>query len=334
MAKIRGFERGFMAIHLLNLGRELGFFEVLHEATNGITVSDMASKLGVHEPYLKIWCQTAYHFEVLDCDDQGRFKFQPFLDEILGDKTSFKNYLGNISLDIFVGQGMKDAPDYFRSGDQMEIYQSPEISQMAYQGSKNIYLVYLFMIFPKNETLDQLFKSGIRFMDIGCGDGGLIVQLAQNFQNSLFAGVNPDPFGIEEAQKKIDQANLSDRVSVQNIRGENLTAENEFDVVNMTLTLHEIIPPTLRPDVLKAAFRALKPGGYLLILDFPYPSNLKEFRDPHYEAGIFDQFYESVMGTVHLSTDQQTELLSQIGFKDIQRVSIGKGMFEFVTATK
>ncbi len=333
MAKIRGFEKGFMATHLINLGREMGFFEVLNEAKEGISVFDLASKLGVHGPYLKVWCETAYYFEILDCDDQSRYKLQPFLDEVLGDKSSFKNYLETISLDISVGEGFKDAPGYFQSGDQMETYHTPEMSQMFYKGTKNIYLVYLFMIFPKNETLDQLFKSGIRFMDIGCGDGTLITQLANNFQNSLFAGVNPDPFGIEEAQKKIDQANLSDRVSALNMGGEKLTEENEFDVVNMTLTLHEI-PPAVRPEVVEAAYKALKPGGYLLILDFPYPSSLEEFRNPLYEAGILDQFYEVVIGAVHLSTKQQEALLTKVGFKDIKRVSIGKGMFEFVTATK
>ena len=30
----------------------------------GSTVADLASELGVHEPYLKFWCQTAYHFEM------------------------------------------------------------------------------------------------------------------------------------------------------------------------------------------------------------------------------------------------------------------------------
>jgi hypothetical protein len=40
------------------------------------------------------------------------------------------------------------------------------------------------------------------------------------------------------------------------------------------------------------------------------------------------------MGTVHLTTQEQEEMLTKAGFKDIQREPIGKGMFEFVTAKK
>jgi len=32
--------------------------------------------------------------------------------------------------------------------------------------------------------------------------------------------------------------------------------------------------------------------------------------------------------------DEQDEMLTKVGFKNIQRVAIGKGMFEFITATK
>ena len=53
-----------------------------------------------------------------------------------------------------------------------------------------------------------------------------------------------------------------------------------------------------------------------------------------YEFGILDQFFECAVGTVHLNNNEQNELLTKIGFKNIQRMPIGKGMFDFITATK
>jgi ubiquinone/menaquinone biosynthesis C-methylase UbiE len=335
MAKIRNFEKGFMATHLINIGSKVGVFEKLNEKKeDGFTVTDMATELGVHEAYLKFWCQTAYHFAILDCDDQGRFKLQPFLDEILGDKNHFRNYLANIALDVdILGKGMVDTPEYFRTGKIMEAYHDPLISKTTYEASKNIYLAFHFMIFPKNEHLKLLLDRGIKFLDIGCGDGTLIIQLSQTFENSKFVGVNPDIHGIETAQATIAQLGLEERVLVEQIGGEDLQYQDEFDMVCMVMTLHEITPD-VREQVVEKAYQVLKPGGYLLILDFPYPKNLEDFKNPMYDYGILDQFYEMCIGTVHLNKNEQEEMLTKVGFENIQRMSIGKGMFDLVTSTK
>lgn len=334
MAKIRNFEKGFMATHLINLGAKLGIFEALNEAKEGMRVPDLAIKLGLYEPYLKFWCQTAYHFEILDCDGQDKFKLQPFLDEILGDKTHVRNYLANVAADVdIVGKGMADALEYFRTGKIIKGYHEHEISKAVYETTKNIPLIFLFMIFPKSEHLKQLLDEGIGYLDIGCGNGTLIIQLAQSFANSRFVGVNTDIHGIEAAKAAISQLGLEERASVEHLGGENLPYENEFDMVSMVVTLHEILP-NFREKALEKAYQALKPGGYLLILDFPYPSKLEDFRNPIYDFGIMDQFFEIGIGTVHLNTNEQEEMLTKAGFKDIERMPIGKGMFEFVTATK
>ena len=235
----------------------------------------------------------------------------------------------------FIGKGLsaEETPDYFRTGRILETMYTPESSKVGYETTKNIHLVFLFMIFPKNDQLTQMLERGIRFLDIGCGRGDLIVQLARNFQNSVFVGVDPNPYGIEEAKNTISQLGFEKRVSVEKIGGEGLPYSDEFDMASMVVTLHEI-PPNVRVKVVEKAYRALKSGGQLLILDFPYPSKLEDFRNPAYDYGILDQFYEAVAGTIHLNVYEQNELLTKVGFRNIQRRTIGKGMFEFITATK
>lgn len=179
----------------------------------------------------------------------------------------------------------------------------------------------------------QMLERGIRFLDIGCGRGDLIVQLARSFGNSVFVGVDPNTYGIEEAKNTISQLGLEKRVSVENVGGEDLPYSDEFDMASMVVTLHEI-PPAVRVKVVEKAYRALKSDGQLLILDFSYPSKLEDFRNPMYDFGILDQFFEAVVGVIHLNMDEQDEMLTKVGFKNIQRVAIGKGMFEFITATK
>lgn len=334
MAKIREYEKGFMATHLVNLGAKLGIFEALNENKKGLTVPVLASKLGIHEPYLKIWCQTAYHFEILDGDEQGRYTLQPYLDEILGDRNHFRNYLANIAMDVdLIGDGFTKAAGAFRTGKPQEIYHSPEFSELAYEPTTNIALAFLFRIFPKHPQLKQSLERGARFLDIGCGNASFIIQLAQAFAKSTFVGVGPDANGIKFAQAAISELGLEERISVVHMGGERLTHKAEFDMVSMVVTLHEI-SPAVREKVVQKAYQALKSGGYLLVLDFPYPSTLEDFRNPIYNYGILDQFHEICAGCVHLTVEQQDELLTAAGFKSLQRRPFGKGMFEFITATK
>jgi len=337
MAKIRNFEIGFMATHLINLGTKLGIFEALNEIKEGITVPDLAEKLGLHEPYLKIWCLTAYHFQILDGDDQGRFMLQPYLDEILGDKSHYNDYTANIAMDVeMIGAGtMKEAPDAFRTGNTIKGgYANHELTRIGYEVSKNIPLVFHFRIFPKNEHLKEMLNEGIKFLDIGCGNGNLIIQLAQAFKNSSFVGINPDVYGIEDARKTISQMGLDGRVSVENIGGEDLEYQDEFDMISMVFTLHEILPD-IRPRVMEKAYQALKSGGWLLILDFPpYPTKLEDFRNPLSEYAILDQFFEVSCGFRHPNLEEQSDFLAQAGFKVSQRTIIGKGMFEFIAITE
>ena len=126
---------------------------------------------------------------------------------------------------------------------------------------------------------------------------------------------------------------MEGRVTVKHLGGENLLYKDEFDMISMVVTLHEI-PTDVRKAAVKKAYQALKQDGHLRVLDFPYPSKLEDFRNPMYDYGVLDQFYEICAGTVHLDNAQQDTILAEAGFKNLQRMPIGKGMFDFITATK
>jgi len=334
MAKIRNFEKGFIATHLINLGSKLNFFETLNTGKEGMTSQDLAASLSLHEPYVKAWCRTAYHYGILDCDEQEKFRLQPYLGEILGDRSHFKNYLANITLAVdCVGKLVEAFPEYYRSGRILENSYTPEVSKAVSDTTKNMHLAFAFMIFPKNEGLRQKLEQGARLLEIGCGRGALLTQLAQAFGKSTFVGVDPDSHGIEAAKRRIAKIGVSDRVSVEDVGGEDLQYANEFDMVLMVVSLHEV-RPEVRQRVVERAYQALKPGGQVVILDFPYPSTIEDFRNPMYDMAILEQFFEICLGFVHLNTQERNQMLARAGFTNLQHMAIGKGMFELVTAVK
>lgn len=332
--KLNNYMKGFKAVHLINIGQKLGILGALWEAKDGSSAKELALRLGLHEPYLKIWCQTAYCFEILDCDDQGCYRFQPFFGEILGDESSLNYRGGAINMAVNVtGERLRESPDYYRSGKITESY-SQERSEIVNDTTKVLHRhigFYLSAMLPQNDPIRQKMSNGADFIDIGCGSGELVIHLAQLFKNSRFVGIDPVSYGISSGNKKIQELGLDDRISLEKMGGEAITYKDEFDIAGMVVTFHEI-PPDIRDNVLDKAYQALKKEGKLLLVDFSYPENLSDFRNPAYEPGVIDQFDETCLGVVHLSAREQDEMLTKTGFKDIQRISI-QGM-DILHATK
>ena len=322
-AKLEKFSRGFSATHLIHIGDKLGLFEVLNDNKNGLTTSELASELGLHEPYLKIWCQTALYLEILDYDEGGRFKFQPYMNEILADKSNFRNMLGRFnSLVNVTGDRFKESNTYYRTGKALDGY-NPQHSEIVAEATKSFhtYLNVYFKKLPNTNPVKQMLEKGINFLDVGCGNGRLIIRMAKQFTNSRFTGVEPSLYGINVATRNIEQLGLRDRVFVENLGGEELQYKEKFEIASLILVFHEI-NPKVRFKVLENIYNALKKGGRLIIFDFSYPEHFDDFNDPNYGSIIIHQFNETSLGAVFLNRTEQNEMFAKVGFKDIQRTSL------------
>jgi SAM-dependent methyltransferase len=337
IAKIRSFEKGNRATDVINTGFRFGLLNALAESAGGVTVSELTVKLMLHEPYLKIWCQTAYHFEILDCDELGRFKLQPYLDEVLGLEVFSQNIRASedrATSDMQQADMKSPLAEYIRTGRTFHAVKSQAASAATCRATKSITTIFLSMIFPHFENIKNALEDGCNYLDIGCGSGSLVIDFAHTFGRSTFAGIDPDIYGIEGAENSASQLGLVDRVAFRNISGEECDYHEEFDFVSMVLTLHEILPD-VRFASLEKANQALKKDGMLIILDYPYPSKLEDFRNSRYDYGIIEQYYEAFRGIVHISKEEQDELLLRAGFKHIERFAVGDGgMLDFIGAMK
>lgn len=338
IAKIRNYERGHWAFQVIQTGLRFGLLQAICDSSEGCTPEELAVQLMLHEPFLRVWCQTAFHFEILDGDSRGRFRLQPFLDQALGLEafsSSCPSFGGGAFQD---GRSFLQDNDplsyYIRSGKKVGLSPSGMGSPGRFPTTRNLILVFTSMVFPEEGQRERRLSQGCRMLEIGCGRGGLLLDLARCYKNSRFTGVDPDVSAVGWAEEAAERAGLMDRVSFFPIGGEETDFRECMDVVLMVLTLHEILPD-LRPRVLYKAYQALTSNGELWILDYPYPGRIEDFRDPRFEYGIIEQYFEAPFGIVHLSPENQERLLRQAGFEEITRRPIGEGgRLDWLTARK
>jgi ubiquinone/menaquinone biosynthesis C-methylase UbiE len=107
-------------------------------------------------------------------------------------------------------------------------------------------------------------------LDFGCGNGAAAVHLASKLGLKV-TGIDVDPEQIEVAQERSRDMN----VRFLTADGAKLPFDdNEFDFVATHMVMHHI--PDWR-SALQQMLRVLKPGGYLIFMDFALAKWLASF---------------------------------------------------------
>lgn len=326
VAKIFEWRRGFNAMHLIDLGIRLGLFKALAQ-TPDATAQELAERLGLYAPYVEVWCTTAYSFELLDADEARRFRLAPYVNEILANSAHPRYLGGYVQLGTrFATDDYRIAPDAFRTGSIAPFQgRSSEFAQVVAQAIAGVNAMVARKILPGLPGVADALNSGGSLLEVGCGTGNLQILIAKAFPAARCTGIDIDPTGLASAREAVERAGLGDRVNVLEGDFATAVAGESFDVVIMVEVLHEI-SPDIRPAVVNGCARALRPGGWLAIVDETYPSTLAEARQPEFLFPLQTGLEELMWGNIIPTREEQERLLRSAGFDGpISRSLIGAG---------
>ncbi|KAI8366932.1 S-adenosyl-L-methionine-dependent methyltransferase [Choanephora cucurbitarum] len=110
---------------------------------------------------------------------------------------------------------------------------------------------------------DLLKKEGTKVLDVGCGPGTWLLEMATEYPKTEFHGVDLRlmfPTTIKPANAKFTQHNF-----IENLPYE----DNTFDIVRMRLILGFLTEKDII-QVFEEMYRVLKPSGYVEIMDCEY----------------------------------------------------------------
>jgi len=324
VARIFEWRRGFNTIHLIDLGVHLGLFRALVQ-TPGLTGSELAGQLGLHAPYVEVWCKTAYGLEILDADVPGKYRLAPYFDAILATPAHPRYLGGYVRLGTEVAaEDFLRCREAFKTGKAKPFQgRGDHFNQAIAESTQGLQVVTAKKILPGLAGLAERLSAGGAILEIGCGTGNFLLQAAKAFPGARLVGVDIDDASLAKARDKVQQAGLAGRIAVHREKVDD--AASAFDAVVMIEVLHEIAPE-LRPAVVGAAARTLKAGGWMVIVDETYPTTLEEARRPEFRFPLQTGFEELIWGNVIPTREEQEKLLRDAGLKGpINRELIGEG---------
>lgn len=173
-------------------------------------------------------------------------------------------------------RGVKRLLPNWRPGDEKAIQYHYDVSNDFYRLWLDPQMVYTCAYFSRTDDdletaqvakLDHICRKlrlepGMRFLDVGCGWGALIMHAAQNY------GVEAVGITLSEAQatlarQRIAAAGLSDRCRVELRDYRDLDRKPQFDRA-ASVGMMEHVREDLQPGYFDAVYRVLKPGGLFL----------------------------------------------------------------------
>ncbi len=312
---------GFYRAWLVYLGLELGLLAVLREAGDGgLSPAELAQRTGTHAEPIEVlsWAADAH---VLARFEVGRVAVDPAVAAILLDDDLPEFLGGQFTHAVVASMDWERMADFFRT--DRPFRERPDRYRAAIERLtvQDVAVFFQEALAALPELVGQLARGG-RALDVHCGGGRWLIAMAQRFPELRLVGVEFEPDSVARARANVAAVGLEERISIERGNVEAPGHSGEFDLAYFQYALHALPDP---PAALAAAWNALHPGGRLLVLDWPLPSTVDEFRTRHGELIAGVQLDELFQGTRLATREQFTAWFEAAGLGRPEVIDLPSG---------
>ncbi|MGH6997418.1 MAG: SAM-dependent methyltransferase [Phenylobacterium sp.] len=270
MARLAAFVVGYQATWIADIGVKSGLFQAIADGGDGISEADVAGRLGLDPRYVQLWCRSAYAFELLEWDPEAGYRLTSEMRTLCSMPPTRCSWVVACSSSPPSTKTSAPSPTIWPPGAAWPRSEhDPWLLEALKNTTKPDSGVWTETVLPQAPTALARLEQGGRMLDIGTGAGFALIHYAHRFPAAQIVGIEFDEPSYELAHQAIGDAGLGDRVEVRHDDANLLADIDTYDLVTMSITLHETGGPDEYRKVLERTHRALKPGGTLLVAELP-----------------------------------------------------------------
>jgi len=312
---------GEVASMMLHLGLRLGLIEAMRSGA-AIRVDELADATGLHPRWVLEWLRQQTASGITEYVDEERFRLSDEMGRMLLDEgdTAFLGWMFQAPV---LGAGLDRLAEAFRSGLGMTWDDHGE--QGAHLVATSTCAQHRLLaseVLPRMEGVVARLRRGASAVDVGCGSGIAVLELATAFPRSTFLGIDPSPNAIAAARQKAKEAGLAN-AEFEVGAAEDLRAGARFHFAMVLDCIHDMTHPQ---EAMRSIRRALADDGVWLVKDVRCADTLRENLENPMGAllyGISIAFCMSSsmatsdgagLGTMGLSAERARRMAEAAGF--------------------
>ena len=265
---------GAATVLMISVGHRTRLFDVMADlAPSGS--EQIAQAAGLNERYVREWLAAMVVARIVHYQPESALYHLPAVATAFLTRRASPNNLAAAAQFVPLLGGVEDSiVECFRRGGGVPYESYGRFHQvMAEESSQTVVSALHESILPLDPGLSGRLRQGIRVLDVGCGSGKALRELARSYPQSQFIGYDFSAAAVAVAQAEAGGLNnLS--FEVRDVAG--LQQRQHFDLVTAFDAIHD----QAHPDRVLAGIRSiLKPGGLFLMQDIRTSSHLEKNLD-------------------------------------------------------
>ncbi|OLS20069.1 MAG: Ubiquinone biosynthesis O-methyltransferase [Candidatus Heimdallarchaeota archaeon LC_3] len=264
---------GSAMILMTSLGHQTGLFDVMANLPSS-TSDEIASKADLNERYVREWLGAMVTGKFVNYDPNAKtYYLPPEHSAILTRSVSPDNLAVSSQWIPLLGSVESKIIDAFKNGGGVPYSEFKKFHKvMAEESLQTVVSALHEHILPLVPNGIKILDEGIDVLDIGCGSGYALFEMAKTYPNSKFSGLDISEEAITKAQTLTKKEGLSNlKFEIKDIS--NLNIIENFDLITAFDVIHDQRAPN---KVLKEIYGALKADGTFLMQDISGTSYLEK----------------------------------------------------------
>ena len=340
---------GAVTAGMIHLGDRLGIYSQLASLDRPVTSTELATKCGLHERWVREWLHNQVAAKIVSVEDLDASEMHVYL------TPEAKAVLATSDHPAF-GMGMfhrlpqtmdalRHMPEAFSTGVGFNYDSHGPEGAVGIERSFEPWNQAFFMpkVLPLLDGVSDKLRKGAKVADIGCGAGGLSLLIAQQFPNSIVHGFDISQHALERARERKTQENVSN-VEFLDPRESPIATDGSYDFVCTFDCIHDMTHPQ---EMMNVIGQALADDGTWLLVDIKAHDTFKEnvTKNPMaallYGISVLSCMSSAMsepegagLGTLGLSASRAQQMAQTAGFSRFERLNVDHSVNAFYDIRK